>query len=65
MQRVFIKVMLTKLLGNFVSEDADVIGNIAMAVVIPVTRANSTLLITPLCLELERMFPTPLLLKHI
>ena len=65
MQRVFIKVMLTKLLGSFASEDADVIGNIAMVVAIPVTRANSTLLITPLFSELERMFPTPLLLKHI
>lgn len=65
MQRVFTNVMLTKLLGSFASEDVDVIGNIVMAVAIPVTRANSTLLITLLCSELDRMFPTPLLLKHI
>ena len=65
MHRVFIEVLSMKLLGSFALEDVAVIGSIAMVVAIPVARANSTLLITLLCSELDRMFPTPLLLKHI
>ena len=65
MQRVFIKVMLTKLLGSFASEDVDVIGNIVMAVAIPVPMVNSISQTKQLHFLMDFTYQIPLLLVDI